>query len=69
VRSPTGVALQGTPALFSSHGVLGFCSGGRERGTVSQNDTVLFSFFIIIIIIYFICGTQNGLQHFVYRFW
>ena len=37
VSSPTGVAFQGTPALFSSHGVLGFGSSmrGRERETVS----------------------------------
>ena len=38
VRSPTSVALQGTPALFSSHRVLGSCSsiwGEGERNSVS----------------------------------
>jgi hypothetical protein len=51
-----GVAVQGTPALFSSHGVLGFCSsmrGERERNSVSH---IVSFFFLIIIIYFFICG-------------
>jgi hypothetical protein len=55
------VALQGTPALFSSHRVLGFFAAAceeRERGTVSLKTT-LFCFFSF----YFICGVPiNGLQ-------
>ena len=57
MRSPTGVALQGTLALFSIHGVLGFGSsmrGERERGTM-----FLFFLIIIIFLFYFICGDSK----------
>jgi hypothetical protein len=51
------VALQGTLALFSIHGVLGFESsmrGERERGTVFL--------FIIIFFLFYLWGLKNGLQ-------
>jgi hypothetical protein len=53
VRSPTGVALQGTPALFSSHRVLGFfaaaCEEREREEQCSQNDTISFFFFLFYL--------------------
>ena len=59
VRSPMGVALQGTPALFSIHGVLGFGSSMRgERG-----ETVLVIYiYILFLLILFVGIPKNRLQ-------
>ena len=60
-----GVAVQGTPALFSSHGVLGFCSsmrGERERGTVSL--TLFPFFFNYYYLFFYLWGPKNGLQQY-----
>ena len=62
VRSPTGVVLQGTSALFSSHGVLGSCSSmweKREREREEKCISKRHCFIFILIVGYSKIGYNN----------
>jgi hypothetical protein len=52
VRSPTGVALQGTLALFSIHGVLGAACGERERGIVFLFFNYYYYYYYFLFILF-----------------
>jgi hypothetical protein len=65
VRSPMGVALQGMPALFSIHGVLGF--GSSIRGERGETVLVIYIYiyiyiYILFLLILFVGIPKNGLQ-------
>jgi hypothetical protein len=50
VRSPMGVALQGTPALFSIHGILGFGSSMQgERGETVYIYIYIYCFYLFCL--------------------
>ena len=69
MRSPIGVALQGTPALLSTPGFSGFCSsmrGEREERCLHYFGFFLFNFFLLFI--FYLWGSKNGLQQPVYDF-
>jgi hypothetical protein len=45
-----GVALQGTPALFSIHGVLGF--GSSMRGERGETVLVIYIYILFLLILF-----------------
>jgi hypothetical protein len=56
-----GVALQGMPALFSIHGVLGF--GSSIRGERGETVLVIYIYiYILFLLILFVGIPKNRLQ-------